>query len=222
MADTEIDTLMNKIKRLKILTRLRDNNLDSNTGLIYNTPFELLIAVLLSAQTTDASVNAVTTKLYAVANNPASLLALGLNRIKMYIKTIGLFNRKAENVIKICLILLELYDGEVPEDRTALESLPGVGRKTANIILNTVFGWPTIAVDTHVFRVCNRTFFAPGKNVNLVEKKLLQVVPNAFKINCHQWLVILGRYTCMAKKPLCSSCIIVDLCEFQKKVFSST
>lgn len=210
---------MNKVKRLEILTRLRDNNPHPTTDLIYATPFELLIAVLLSAQATDISVNKATAKLYPVANTPAALLALGSDSIKAYIKTIGLFNKKAENVIKTCRKLLELHGGEVPEDRAALEALPGVGRKTANLVLNTAFGWPTIAVDTHIYRVCNRTHFALGKNVHLVEAKLLKVVPAEFKVDCHHWLILHGRSTCVARKLRCDYCVIEDLCEFKEKVY---
>ncbi len=208
---------MNKEKRALILTRLRDNNPHPTTELNFTSPFELLIAVLLSAQATDVSVNKATAKLYPVANTPATVLALGVDGVKEYIKTIGLFNSKAENVIKTCRMLLELHGGEVPEDRAALEALPGVGRKTANVMLNTAFGWPTIAVDTHIFRVSNRTRFAPGKNVEEVEDKLLKVVPSAFKVDCHHWLILHGRYTCVARKPRCGSCLIEDLCEFDAK-----
>ena len=208
---------MNKDKRLQILTRLRDNNPLPTTELNFSSPFELLIAVLLSAQATDVSVNKATAKLYPVANTPAAVLALGVDGVKEYIKTIGLFNSKAENVIKTCRILIEQHGGEVPEDRAALEALPGVGRKTANVVLNTAFGWPTIAVDTHIFRVSNRTRFAPGKNVEEVEDKLIKVVPSAFKVDCHHWLILHGRYTCIARKPRCGSCLIEDLCEFDAK-----
>jgi endonuclease-3 len=208
---------MNKVKRREILTRLRDNNPHPTTELNFNSPFELLIAVLLSAQATDVSVNKATALLYPVANTPQAMLDLGVDGVKGYIKTIGLFNTKAENVIKTCRILLEKHAGEVPEDRVALEALPGVGRKTANVVLNTAFGWPTIAVDTHIFRVCNRTHFAPGKNVEQVEDKLLSVVPAEFKVVCHHWLILHGRYTCIARKPRCGSCIIEDLCEFESK-----
>lgn len=208
---------MNQDKRVQILTRLRDENPHPTTELNFSSPFELLIAVLLSAQATDVSVNKATAKLYPVANTPASILALGVDGVKEYIKTIGLFNSKAENVIKTCRILLEQHGGAVPEDRAALEALPGVGRKTANVVLNTAFGWPTIAVDTHIFRVSNRTRFAPGKNVEEVEEKLLKVVPKAFKVDCHHWLILHGRYTCVARKPRCGSCLIEDLCEFDAK-----
>ncbi|WP_214050931.1 endonuclease III [Morganella morganii] len=210
---------MNKEKRIEILTRLRDNNPQPTTELLFDSPFELLISVLLSAQATDVSVNKATRPLYAVANTPQAILDLGVDGVKSYIKTIGLFNTKAENVIKTCRMLVELHNGEVPEDRAELEALPGVGRKTANVVLNTAFGWPTIAVDTHIFRVCNRTKFAPGKNVDEVEQKLLRVVPAEFKVDCHHWFILHGRYTCVARKPRCGSCIIEDLCEFSEKVY---
>lgn len=210
---------MNKDKRRQILERLRENNPKPQTELNWSSPFELLIAVLLSAQATDVSVNKATDKLYPQANTPSSILELGVEGVKEYIKTIGLFNSKAENVIKTCKILLEKHDGEVPENREALEALPGVGRKTANVVLNTAFGWPTIAVDTHIFRVSNRTKFAVGKNVDLVEEKLLKVVPAEFKLDVHHWLILHGRYTCVARKPRCGSCIIEDLCEFKDKVY---
>ncbi|MBG2889228.1 endonuclease III [Proteus mirabilis] len=208
---------MNQAKRIEILTRLRDNNPHPTTELRFNSPFELLISVLLSAQATDVSVNKATAKLYPVANTPQAMLELGVEGIKSYIKTIGLFNTKAENVIKTCQILVDKHHGQVPENREALEALPGVGHKTANVVLNTAFGWPTIAVDTHIFRVCNRTKFAPGKNVNEVEQKLLKVVPAEFKVDCHHWLILHGRYTCIARKPRCGSCIIEDLCEYTEK-----
>lgn len=208
---------MNQAKRIEILTRLRDNNPHPTTELRFNSPFELLISVLLSAQATDVSVNKATAKLYPVANTPQAMLELGVEGIKSYIKTIGLFNTKAENVIKTCQILVDKHHGQVPENREALEALPGVGRKTANVVLNTAFGWPTIAVDTHIFRVCNHTKFAPGKNVNEVEQKLLKVVPAEFKVDCHHWLILHGRYTCIARKPRCGSCIIEDLCEYTEK-----
>lgn len=208
---------MNKQKRYEILSRLRDNNPNPTTELNFSNAFELLIAVLLSAQATDVGVNKATGPLFAVANNPADMLALGVDGVKDYIKTIGLFNTKAENVIKTCRILVEQHGGEVPEDREALEALPGVGRKTANVVLNTAFGWPTIAVDTHIFRVSNRTKLAMGKNVVEVEQKLLKVVPAEFKVDVHHWLILHGRYTCIARKPRCGSCIIEDLCEFKDK-----
>ncbi|MFQ2520888.1 endonuclease III [Aeromonas caviae] len=210
---------MNNQKRRLILERLRDDNPHPTTELNFTTPFELLIAVLLSAQATDVSVNKATDKLYPVANTPQAMLDLGVDGVKEYIKTIGLFNTKAENVIKTCAILLERHGGEVPENREALEALPGVGRKTANVVLNTAFGWPTIAVDTHIFRVSNRTGFAVGKNVDQVEEKLLKVVPSEFKLDVHHWLILHGRYTCLARKPRCGSCIIEDLCEYKEKVY---
>lgn len=209
---------MNQKKRIEILTRLRDNNPNPTTELNFSNPFELLIAVLLSAQATDVGVNKATGPLFEVANNPADMLALGVDGVKDYIKTIGLFNTKAENVIKTCRMLLELHGGEVPEDRAALEALPGVGRKTANVVLNTAFGWPTIAVDTHIYRVSNRTKFAPGKTVDQVEQRLLKVVPAEFKLDVHHWFILHGRYTCIARKPRCGSCIIEDLCEYKDKI----
>jgi endonuclease-3 len=208
---------MNKQKRIAILSRLRDANPKPTTELEYSSPFELLIAVLLSAQATDVSVNKATRPLFAVANTPEAMLALGVDGVKHYIKTIGLFNTKAENVIKTCTILQEQHQGEVPENREALEALPGVGRKTANVVLNTAFGWPTIAVDTHIFRVSNRMNFAPGANVDQVEQKLLKVVPAEFKLDVHHWLILHGRYTCVARKPKCGSCLVEDLCEFKEK-----
>ncbi|WP_061013240.1 endonuclease III [Photobacterium leiognathi] len=209
---------MNNQKRVQILERLRAENPHPETELNWSTPFELLIAVLLSAQATDVSVNKATDKLYPVANTPQAIYDLGVDGVKEYIKTIGLFNSKAENVIKTCRILLDKHNGEIPENREALEALPGVGRKTANVVLNTAFGWPTIAVDTHIFRVCNRTKFAMGKNVDQVEEKLLKVVPKEFKVDVHHWLILHGRYTCIARKPRCGSCMIEDLCEFKDKV----
>ncbi len=208
---------MNKDKRIAILSRLRAANPKPETELEYSSPFELLIAVLLSAQATDVSVNKATKGLFAAAPTPAAMLALGVDGVKHFIKTIGLFNTKAENVIKTCQILQDQHGGQVPENREALEALPGVGRKTANVVLNTAFGWPTIAVDTHIFRVSNRMNFAPGKNVDEVEQKLLKVVPAEFKIDVHHWLILHGRYTCVARKPKCGSCIIEDLCEFSGK-----
>lgn len=210
-------TLMNKTKRIEILSRLRAANPNPTTELEYSSPFELLIAVLLSAQATDVGVNKATRKLFPVARTPAAMLALGVDGVKDYIKTIGLFNTKAENVIKTCRILVEQHNGEVPENREALEALPGVGRKTANVVLNTAFRWPTIAVDTHIFRVSNRTKLAPGKNVDEVEQKLLKVVPAEFKLDVHHWLILHGRYTCVARKPKCGSCLIEDLCEYKTK-----
>ncbi|EXI62096.1 endonuclease IV [Mannheimia granulomatis] len=208
---------MNKAKRVEILTRLRNENPHPTTELNYSNPFELLIAVILSAQATDKGVNKATDKLFPVANTPQAILDLGLDGLKEYIKTIGLFNSKAENIIKTCRDLIEKHNGEVPEDREALEALAGVGRKTANVVMNTAFGHPTIAVDTHIFRVANRTNFAPGKNVVQVEEKLLKVVPDEFKVDVHHWLILHGRYTCVARKPRCGSCIIEDLCEFKEK-----
>ncbi|MGL4752979.1 MAG: endonuclease III [Aeromonadaceae bacterium] len=208
---------MNNAKRRQILERLRAANPHPTTELNYSTPFELLIAVILSAQATDVSVNKATDRLYPVANTPAAILALGVEGLKEYIKTIGLYNAKAENIIKTCAQLLARHNGEVPQDRAALEALPGVGRKTANVVLNTAFGWPTIAVDTHIFRVSNRTGFAVGKDVDAVEQKLLKVVPAEFKLDVHHWLILHGRYTCVARKPRCGSCLIEDLCEFKDK-----
>ncbi len=209
---------MNQQIRQLIFERLREQNPKPTTELNYNSTFELLIAVLLSAQATDVSVNKATDKLYAVANTPQAMLDLGEEGVKDYIKTIGLFNSKAKNTIKTCQILVDQFGGEVPEDRKALEAMPGVGRKTANVILNTAFGHPTIAVDTHIFRVSNRTRIAPGKDVVEVEKRLLRMVPKEFKVDAHHWLILHGRYTCLARKPRCGSCIIEDLCEFKDKV----
>jgi endonuclease-3 len=208
---------MNKEKRHEMLTRLRDDNPNPTTELAFNSPFELLIAVLLSAQATDVSVNKATAKLYPVANTPQAILDLGLDELKSYIKTIGLFNTKAVNTIKTCQMLVDLHNSEIPENREALEALPGVGRKTANVVLNTAFGWPTIAVDTHIYRVSNRTKLAMGKTVDNVEQKLLKVVPTEFKVDVHHWLILHGRYTCVARKPRCGSCLIEDLCEFGSK-----
>lgn len=208
---------MNKEKRIEILRRLRAANPHPTTELNFSSPFELLIAVILSAQATDKGVNKATDKLFPVANTPQAILALGVDGLKEYIKTIGLFNSKAENIIKTCRDLIEKHHGEVPEDREALEALAGVGRKTANVVLNTAFGHPTIAVDTHIFRVCNRTGFAPGKDVVKVEEKLIKVVPAEFKVDVHHWLILHGRYTCVARKPRCGACIIEDLCEYKEK-----
>ena len=208
---------MNQAKRIEILTRLREQNPYPTTELEYNSPFELLIAVILSAQATDKGVNKATAKLFPVANTPQAILDLGLEGLKEYIKTIGLYNSKAENIIKTCRDLVEKHNGEVPDNREALEALAGVGRKTANVVLNTAFGHPTIAVDTHIFRVCNRTNFAPGKDVVKVEEKLLKVVPKEFKVDVHHWLILHGRYTCTARKPRCGACIIEDLCEYKEK-----
>ena len=208
---------MNQHKRIEILTRLRANNPHPTTELNFSSPFELLIAVILSAQATDKGVNKATDKLFPIANTPEAIYALGVDGLKEYIKTIGLFNSKAENIIKTCKDLIEKHHSQVPEDRAALEALAGVGRKTANLVLNTAFGHPTIAVDTHIFRVANRTGFAVGKNVMEVENKLLKVVPAEFKVDVHHWLILHGRYTCIARKPRCGSCIIEDLCEFKDK-----
>ena len=208
---------MNAAKRYEIFSRLRDNNPHPTTELNYSSPFELLIAVLLSAQATDVGVNKATDKLYPVANTPQAIYDLGVDGLKEYIKTIGLFNSKAENTIKTCRILLDKHNGEVPQNRKDLEALPGVGRKTANVVLNTAFGQPTIAVDTHIFRVSKRTGIAKGKNVDEVEQKLLRHVPKEFKLDIHHWLILHGRYTCVARKPRCGSCLIEDLCEFKEK-----
>ena len=208
---------MNREKRHALLSRLQAENPQPTTELNFDSPFELLIAVMLSAQATDISVNKATGPLFAKANTPAAIHALGLAKVKNHIKTIGLFNTKAANVIKTCKILMDEYDSQVPEDRALLEALPGVGRKTANVVLNTAFGHPTIAVDTHIFRVSNRTKLAPGKNVRQVEDKLLKVVPDEFKVDVHHWLILHGRYICVARKPRCSACVIEDLCEFKDK-----
>ena len=208
---------MDKKKIAEIFRRLKRNNPQPTTELVYRTPFELLIAVILSAQATDKSVNKATAELFKVASTPEAILALGERGLKKYIQTIGLYNTKAKNIIKTCHILVEKYDGRIPEDRKALESLPGVGRKTANVVLNTAFGHPTIAVDTHIFRVANRTGIAPGKTVLAVEKKLMQVVPPRYRKDAHHWLILHGRYTCTARKPRCGSCIIEDLCEYAEK-----
>lgn len=208
---------MNKTKRLEILTRLRDDNPSPETELDFTTPFELLVAVTLSAQATDVSVNKATAKLFPKANTPQGILDIGLESLRDHIKTIGLYNSKANNVYKMCQILIDKHGGEVPENREALEALPGVGRKTANVVLNCAFGWPTIAVDTHIYRVSNRTKFAMGKDVVAVEEKLEKVVPKEFKVDVHHWLILHGRYVCVARKPKCGSCIIEDLCEFKEK-----
>jgi len=208
---------MNSQKRYEIFSRLREHIKQPRSELEYRSNFELLISVLLSAQATDVSVNKATTKLYPVANTPQKMLALGEAGVKQYIKTIGLFNSKAKNIIATCKILIEQHDSVVPDDRESLESLPGVGRKTANVILNVAFGQPTIAVDTHIFRVSNRTGIAAGKDVLAVEKKLLKFVADEFKLDAHHWLILHGRYTCIARKPRCGSCIIEDLCEFRHK-----
>ncbi|ASK34463.1 endonuclease III [Alloalcanivorax mobilis] len=205
---------MNREKRTEIFRRLREQRPEPTTELNYQTPFELLVAVVLSAQATDVGVNKATARLFPVANTPQAILSLGVDGLKQHIKTIGLFNAKADNVIKLCRQLIEHHEGEVPRSRAALEALPGVGRKTANVVLNTAFGEPTIAVDTHIFRVSNRTRIAPGKNVQEVENRLMRVIPEEFKRDCHHWLILHGRYTCIARKPKCGECIIADLCEF--------
>jgi len=210
---------MTKQKRQEIFRRLREHNPEPTTELRYRTPFELLIAVILSAQATDKGVNKATEKLFKVANTPRKILNLGEPGLKKYIKTIGLFNTKARNIMKTCEILVKEHKSKVPQDREALEKLPGVGRKTANVILNTAFGEPTIAVDTHIFRVSNRTNIAPGKNVLEVEMNLLKYVPDEFKMDAHHWLILHGRYTCVARKPRCGACVIEDLCEFKDKVY---
>ena len=208
---------MNKEKRIEIFSRFQQANPEPKTELEYSTPFELLAAVLLSAQATDKGVNIATRKLFAVANTPAAIAALGVAGVEEYIKTIGLFRSKAKHLVQTAEILRDQYNGEVPEDRETLESLPGVGRKTANVVLNTAFGHPTMAVDTHIFRISNRTGIAPGKDVLQVEKRLLKLVPSEFMLNAHHWLILHGRYVCKARKPECTRCSIVDLCEFKKK-----
>lgn len=208
---------MSPKKRAELFRRLREANPSPTTELNYRTPFELLVAVILSAQATDKSVNKATASLFKAAGTPKKILALGEARLSNHIKTIGLFNTKAKNILRACEILLEKYDGEVPDERAALEALPGVGRKTANVILNTAFGEPTIAVDTHIFRLANRTGLAPGRNVREVEEKLLKVVPDEFKKDAHHWLILHGRYVCTARKPHCSECIVADLCEYPEK-----
>ena len=208
---------MNAEKRYQIFSRLREQNPEPKTELEYSSPFELLIAVMLSAQATDVSVNKATRQLFPIANTPESLLALGVEGVKQYIRTIGLFNTKAENVIKTCALLIEKHQSEVPKTREALEKLPGVGRKTANVILNTAFRQPAMAVDTHIFRVSNRTNIAKGKDVLEVEKRLMRLVPNEFLLDAHHWLILHGRYVCIARKPRCNACIIEDLCEFKQK-----
>ncbi len=209
---------MNKDKRAEIFARLKAANPQPTTELNYATPFELLIAVILSAQATDRSVNKATAKLFTIANTAESIYKLGEQGLKKYIKTIGLYNNKAANIIKTCKILMDEHDSRVPDDQKALEALPGVGRKTANVIRNTAFGHPTIAVDTHIFRVSNRTRIAPGKTVLEVEKKLLKFVPEKYRHDAHHWLILHGRYTCIARKPRCGSCVIEDLCEYTGKV----
>jgi endonuclease-3 len=219
---------MNKDKRIQILNRLRDNNPKPETELNFSSPFELLVAVTLSAQATDVSVNKATNKLFPVANTPQAIFDLGVDGLKQYIKTIGLYNNKAINVINACKMLLDLHNGAVPENRDALEALPGVGRKTANVVLNTAFGWLKdnegryfIAVDTHIQRVANRTGYAKGKTVEETEQTIIKNTPNKteFMFDLHHWLILHGRYTCIARKPRCGSCIIEDLCDFKDKVY---
>jgi endonuclease-3 len=210
---------MSKIKPhiiREMFSRLQAQNPKPSTELVYNSPFELLIAVILSAQATDVSVNKATLKLYAVANTPQAMLDLGLDGLKDYIKTIGLYNTKAANVIKTCHILVEQHQGQVPENRESLEALAGVGRKTANVVLNTAFGWPTIAVDTHIFRIANRLGLAQSNTVEGVEKQLLACIPDEFKLDAHHWLILHGRYVCTARKPQCASCLLADLCPSAK------
>ena len=208
---------MNADKRRQIFERLRAANPHPTTELEYTTPFELLIAVILSAQATDVSVNKATRKLYPVANTPAAIYALGVDGLIPYVQTIGVYKTKAKNVIETCRLLVEQHDGHVPREREALQALPGVGRKTANVVLNTAFGVPAMAVDTHIFRVSNRTGIAPGKNVDIVEQKLMKFVPPEFLMDAHHWLILHGRYTCLARTPQCWNCVILDLCEFRKK-----
>ena len=208
---------MNREKRIAFLSTLRQENPTPTTELEYDNPFQLLIAVILSAQSTDVGVNKATRKLFPVAGTPNAIAALEVDGLKPYIKTIGLFNSKAENIIKTCNRLLTEHAGEVPTTREALEDLPGVGRKTANVVLNTAFGEPTMAVDTHIFRVSNRTRFAPGKNVLQVEKKLLKVIPDEFIRDAHHWFILHGRYTCTARSPKCAACTVFDLCEYPRR-----
>ena len=208
---------MNREKRREIYERLQAENPAPTTELKYQSPFQLLVSVILSAQATDVSVNRATKTLFAEAGTPRAILDLGLSRLKEHIKSIGLFNTKAANILKTCETLISLHGGEVPRDRAALEALPGVGRKTANVVLNTAFGEPTIAVDTHIFRVSNRTRLAPGKTPRQVEEKLLRFTPAAFKRDAHHWLILHGRYICTARKPRCGACVIEDLCEYRDK-----
>jgi endonuclease-3 len=208
---------MNAEKRKKIFERLKTANPNPTTELEYTTPFELLIAVILSAQATDVSVNKATRKLYTVASTPEKIFALGVDGLIPYVQTIGLYRNKAKNVIDTCRLLLEHHHGEVPRDRESLQALPGVGRKTANVVLNTAFGQPAMAVDTHIFRVSNRTGLAPGKNVDIVEQKLMKFVPPEYLRDAHHWLILHGRYTCLARTPQCWNCPIADLCEFKTK-----
>ncbi|PAU80691.1 endonuclease III [Halovibrio salipaludis] len=208
---------MNDAKREAIFARLKEANPAPTTELNFSSPFELLVAVTLSAQATDVGVNKATAKLFPVANTPEAILELGEEGLKEYIKTIGLYNSKATNIIKACRMLVDKHDSQVPQTRKELEALPGVGRKTANVILNTAFDQPTMAVDTHIYRVANRTGIAPGKNVREVEDKLMKRVPKAYLKDAHHWLILHGRYTCLARKPRCGSCVIEDLCEYKEK-----
>jgi len=208
---------MNKTIRTEIFARLKHENPNPTTELKFDTPFELLIAVILSAQSTDKGVNKATNVLFPIANTPDKFVKLGVGGLKRHIKTIGLYNTKAENILKTCTMLFQHYDSQVPQTREELEGLPGVGRKTANVVLNTAFGMPTMAVDTHIFRVSNRTKIAPGKNVLIVERQLLKFVPKDYLIDAHHWLILHGRYTCTARKPKCGACLIEDLCEFKDK-----
>lgn len=208
---------MNPARRREIFARLRELNPSPKTELQWSTPFELLVAVILSAQATDKSVNKATAVLFRVANTPSAMLALGVAGLSRYIQSIGLYNSKAKNIVETCRLLLERFGGEVPADREALEKLPGVGRKTANVVLNTAFGAPTIAVDTHIFRVANRTGLAPGKTVRSVEDRLVKVVPAEYARDAHHWLILHGRYVCKARRPECPGCVIADLCEFKHK-----
>jgi len=208
---------LNREKRTEIFSRLRDADPHPTTELNYSSPFELLIAVILSAQATDKGVNKATDPLFRFANTPEAIAAVGETGLKTYIKTIGLFNTKAKNILKTCKLLIDKHASQVPDNREALEALPGVGRKTANVILNTAFGQPTMAVDTHIFRVANRTRIAPGKTVLEVEKRLVRLIPEEFMLDAHHWLILQGRYTCIARKPRCGSCLISDLCEYRQK-----
>jgi len=208
---------MNPEKRRQIFARLKSANPHPTTELEYTTPFELLIAVILSAQATDVSVNKATRKLYAIANTPEKIAALGVDGLIPYVQTIGLYRNKAKNVIETCRLLLAQHHGDVPRDRESLQALPGVGRKTANVVLNTAFGVPAMAVDTHIFRVANRTGLAPGKNVDIVEQKLMKFIPSEYLMDAHHWLILHGRYTCIARSPLCWNCLIADLCEYKPK-----
>ena len=210
---------MNPAKRREIFLRLQAANPHPTTELEYSTPFELLVAVILSAQATDVSVNAATRHLFPVANTPQALIKFGEEKLREYVQRIGLYKTKAKHIIQMCRLLLERHNGQVPQTREALEALPGVGRKTANVMLNTAFGQPTIAVDTHIFRVSNRIGLAPGKDVLEVEKKLIKFVPDEFKHDAHHWLILHGRYVCQARKPKCAACIIEDLCEYKQKEF---